>query len=355
MSWIIYGAYGYTARKIVAHAVGLGHRPILAGRNAAKLKELAAVYELEYIVLSIDDSLGLAHAVEEVDVVLNAAGPFIQTALPMLEACIAGKTHYVDISGDMPVLAALLEQSDRASAAGITVCPACGFDVIPTDCLAASLASAMPDASHFSLSLNSDMGISPGSAKSALGLVSLGGMVRRNGQLTQVPRSSTLRSIDIPDEPAPVQVAAVPWGDLVSAWVTTGIPHIEVLLPLRAGRLELWLEPLMRWALNKRSLRNWLSGLIDKHMQAPSDEELNNTSICVWGEVRNAAGRTLRATLTGPNGYKLTIEGALIFVEALLDRKANHPVGYVTPSQLLGANVASEKLGCSQITFSEIE
>lgn len=354
MSWMIYGAYGYTARKIVAHAVAASHRPLLAGRNAAQLKAMAAQYDLDYIVLNVGDSFAIAQAVAGVKVLLNAAGPFNETALPLLEACIAGKTHYVDITGDMPVMESLLAEHERASAAGITVCPACGFDVIPTDCLAASLAGAMLDATHFTLSLDSNMAISPGSAKSALGLLALGCVVRRNGVLTQVSRSQTLRHIEFPDHTAPIPVAAVPWGDLVSAWLSTGIPNIEVLLPLRAGRLELWLEPLMRLASNSNLIRRWLTAYIDTKVPVPSDEELDNTSISVWGEVRNKAGKTIRASMKGPNGYKLTIEGALVFVEALLDDNADHPRGYVTPSNLLGANVATEKLGCSPIIYSAI-
>lgn len=354
MSWMIYGAYGYTAQKIVAHAVATGHRPLLAGRNSTPLKAMAAQYDLDYIVLSIEDSLAIAQAVAGVKVLLNAAGSFNQTALPLLEACISGKTHYVDITGDMPVMESLLAEHNRASAAGITVCPACGFDVIPTDCLAASLKNAMPDATHFTLSMDSNMAISPGSAKSALELLALGCVVRRNGVLTQVSRSQTLRHITFPNHPAPIPVAAVPWGDLVSAWASTGIPNIEVLLPLRAGRLEFWLEPLIRLASKSNLIRRWLTNYIDKKMPLPSDDELDNTSIQVWGEVRNQAGKTIRGTMTGPNGYKLTIAGALFFVEALLDDNAKHPAGYLTPSGLLGENVATEKLGCSAINYSDI-
>src|SRR5688572_19213897 len=102
-TWMIYGATGYTGRLIVQEAVARGHKPILAGRNAEALRELAAPHGLETCAVNLDDSAALNRAVAAVDLVLHCAGPFTATGKPMLRACLAGKTHYLDITGELRI------------------------------------------------------------------------------------------------------------------------------------------------------------------------------------------------------------------------------------------------------------
>lgn len=349
---MIYGAYGFTAKKIAELAVQQGIRPYIAGRNERKTTQLAKELGLPYRVFSLDDPAKVVAALEGISVLLNAAGPYIETAQPMVEACLEARCHYLDIGAEFPVLETLLSYDEAAKQAGIVICPACGFDVVPTDCLAATLKQALPDASEFTLSLSSDMGISPGSAKSGLGLFARGCIVRQGGDLRRVSRGSTARTLDYTG--AEQTYAAVPWADLVSAWVSTGIPNIQVLLVLRMGRVEILLEPIVRRLLAFDGVRGLLTRLINSKMTPPSDEELASTPVTLWGEVRNAGGDVVRATMSGPNGYQFTIDAALLFARALLnpdDHQLCSPAGYMSPSQLLGANVASDKLGCSPIAL----
>ena len=124
MTWMIYGANGYTGELVARLAVARGERPVLAGRNAAAVGAL----------------------LEEVDAVAHCAGPFVWTAKPMVDACLATGTHYVDVTGEPDVFEAVLARDAEAAAAGITLLTGGGFDVVPTDCLAGLLAAELPDA-----------------------------------------------------------------------------------------------------------------------------------------------------------------------------------------------------------------
>src|SRR5690349_20732590 len=98
---MIYGATGYTGALVAEAAVQRGHKPILAGRDASKLKPLAERLGLEWQAISLDDTAALGKAVAEVDLVMHCAGPFTMTSRPMLRACLAGKAHYLDITGEV--------------------------------------------------------------------------------------------------------------------------------------------------------------------------------------------------------------------------------------------------------------
>ena len=58
--------------------------------------------------------------------------------------------------------------NDRARAAGVVICPGVGFDVVPTDCVAAALKNAMPDATHLALGFDSRSSFSPGTATTSI-------------------------------------------------------------------------------------------------------------------------------------------------------------------------------------------
>src|SRR3989339_1052166 len=105
-SWMLYGATGYTGTLIAEEAVRRGHRPILAGRNADKLRVLAKRLKLEWVAFPLEDAGALFKAAKSVDIMLHAAGRFAESCESMMDACLAGKTHYLDISNEISVLQA---------------------------------------------------------------------------------------------------------------------------------------------------------------------------------------------------------------------------------------------------------
>src|SRR5215211_3261925 len=225
-NFLIYGSYGYTGQLIVARAVQEGLRPLLAGRNEKKLRLQAERYNLDCRAFPLNESAKLDSALLEVDAVLHCAGPFVHTFRQMAEACLRTKRHYVDISGEIPGFEALAAMDRQAKEAGIMLLPGAGFDVVPSDCLAAHLKRRLPSATHLQLFVRGvGAGVSRGTAKSGIENMHRGGMIRRAGQLTQVPAAWSVREQDFGR--GPVKVVSIGWGDVSTAYYSTGIPDIE--------------------------------------------------------------------------------------------------------------------------------
>lgn len=151
---LIYGTYGYTGELIARQAVAEGRSPVLSGRNASKVAALAQTLGLDARPFDLDADT-LAGQLTDIDVVLHCAGPFIDTAPAMVDACIATGTHYLDITGEIEVFEHIFARHATAREAGAVLCPGAGFDVVPTDCLAAALAEELPDATSLALGFDS--------------------------------------------------------------------------------------------------------------------------------------------------------------------------------------------------------
>ena len=143
---LIYGATGYTGRLIAKAASDKGARPILAGRNLDKVKRVAEPLGLSARTFDLGDPARIDAAVKDVSVVLCAAGPFSATSRPVADACLRNRVHYLDITGEIDVFEALAARDAEAQARGVVLLPGVGFDVVPSDCLAAHLKRRLPDA-----------------------------------------------------------------------------------------------------------------------------------------------------------------------------------------------------------------
>ncbi|MEL6134213.1 MAG: saccharopine dehydrogenase NADP-binding domain-containing protein, partial [Bacteroidota bacterium] len=226
MKFLLYGAYGYTGQLIVRLAKAQGMEPILAGRNAEKLQALADTHGFETRVFDLADTQALEAALHEVPVVLHAAGPFIHTAKPMMEACIRTQTHYLDITGEIQVFEMGKRRDVQAQEAGIMIMPGTGFDVVPTDCLALFLKEQLPDATHLQLAFAGNGGLSHGTALTMIENLGSPGAIRKDGKITPVPQG--YKAKEIPFKLKPRFCMTIPWGDVSTAYYSTSIPNIEV-------------------------------------------------------------------------------------------------------------------------------
>ncbi|MGI0154262.1 saccharopine dehydrogenase family protein [Pseudidiomarina sp. WS423] len=341
MQWMIYGANGYTGTLIAEQAVARGLQPILAGRNQAAIEALGERLELPVRVVDLADQAALHQALAEVDLVLHCAGPFELTAEPMIEACLATRTHYLDITGELAVFEYAHQQHQRAQAAGIVLCPGVGFDVIPTDCLAARLQQQLPDATHLTLGFDSASRMSRGTAKTSVRRLGEGGAIRQQGEIKMVPLAYKTRDIDFGG--GSKLAMTIPWGDVATAFYSTGIGNVEVFIPAspnlvkRLKRLNRW-----RWLLRLNWVKNWLAKKIDTQPAGPDQQQLEQAHTYVWGEATNRAGDRVELKLTVMNGYKLTSLGALDVAQQVLMQAPEG--GYYTPSKLLGPELVDRYL-----------
>jgi len=334
MQWMIYGANGYTGRLIAQEAQQRGLSPILAGRGEA-VAALAQQLGFAHRRFDLADRDAVRVGLDGVGLVLHCAGPFSATSASMLEGCLDAGAHYLDITGEIDVFAHCHAQDARARERGIVVLPGAGFDVVPTDCLAAMLKRELPTATHLVLAFEAGGGPSPGTVKTSIEGLGKGGRARIDGTLQRVPLAWKTRSF-IRDGQARTAMT-IPWGDVYTAAVSTGIANVEVYMAVppatiaRMRRLRL-LGPLLGTALVQGLLKRGVA----RSVRGPSDDKRAGTVTHVWGEVRDRDGAEIKRHLVVPNGYTLTATASLGIVGHLL--RGTDAVGYRTPSQLMGAD-----------------
>ncbi|MFO8100116.1 MAG: saccharopine dehydrogenase NADP-binding domain-containing protein [Salinibacter sp.] len=345
MSYLLYGAYGYTGRLIARRALAQGHRPVLAGRNEAALRPLAASLGLPARTVRLSDPSRLRSVLGEVEAVLHCAGPFAETAGPMVAACLDTGTSYLDITGELEVFSALARRDDEAKEAGIVLLPGVGFDVVPTDCMAAALHERVPSATTLEIAFMSSGGWSPGTLKTALRQLGRGGLVRREGELVSVPPGWGTRTVDFGDHPR--TVISIPWGDLVTAAHSTGIPNVTTYTYVpRLGRQVLRTSRHVQGLLENDLVQVALRRLITWLVPGPSEDARRQGQSVVWASVRGADGRRQSARVRGPEAYTLTARTAVAATAEVLEGTV--APGYHTPATAFGASFILERDGVEQ-------
>lgn len=331
-TWMIYGANGYTGKLIAEEAVRRGYQPILAGRNETVIIELAAKLNLPYRCFPLDSSYQCQQQIDDVGIVLNCAGPFEQTAKIMRDACLAKGIHYLDITGEIDVLESSCVLDGEARKQGIAIISGVGFDVVLTDVLAHELKQALPDATHLELAFTSNR-VSAGTAKTIAANIPGGGKVRENGNIVTVPVAYKSKEIPFADKPR--FAMTIPWGDLATAYVTTGIPNIAIYMTAKSVEVKLVksIAPLTN-LLKVKALSKALQAIITPFFKGPTESERSSGKMELWGRAwyQNGTEKScVEMTMQTPEAYMLTIKTALLFVEELLAHRILP--GAYSPSQ----------------------
>jgi short subunit dehydrogenase-like uncharacterized protein len=370
-NFLIYGANGYTSELITRYAVDRGMKPILAGRNAIAIESLAKKHHLEYRVFSLDEAYLIDQSLQNIDAVLHCAGPFSLTSRPMVEACIRNKKHYTDITGEIVVFEAMAKLDKQAQDAGIMIMPGVGFDVVPSDCLAKHLKDRLPTATHLTLAFYGNGRLSHGTQATMMMNVGQGGAIRKDGKITRVPAAWKTREIDFGSEPGAVATGefssarandplatssgsdtstkrlavTIPWGDVATAFYSTGIPNIEVYTVVPAKQLKLIkTSRYLGWLLATKPVQDRLQKQIAPG--GPSDEERAKGKTLLWGEASDANGNRVESRMQCPEGYTTTALAALNIMQKILD--GNFTPGYQTPARAYGADLILEIAGAAR-------
>jgi len=344
--FLLYGATGFVGEATARLAVQSGLRPILAGRDAGRVAALASELGLEHRAFELGP--GIDRHFDGVTVVLHCAGPYIHTFRPMVDACLRTRTHYLDLTGEIPVYEGIAARDHEAASQGVMLLPGVGFDVVPTDCLALHLKQRLPTATRLTLAFRTrgPGGLPPGTQRTMIELIPYGNRVRRNGLLAVPERGVKTREIDFGD--GPVTATRLTWGDVFMAFHSTGIPNIEdyVVLPAstrrQIARLD-YLRPLFRFA----ALRNFLKRGVKP---GPDAARRARTVTDVWGEVEDEQGRRAVSRLHGPEaGVVWTGHAALAAVRKVLD--GQFTTGFQTPARAYGADFVME---CEGVTREDV-
>ena len=336
---LIYGATGFTGRAVARQAKQAGLDFRVAGRNRQRLQALAAELDVPWVVVGLDDANGLDRALTDVETVVNVAGPFVDTARPVLESCLRTQTHYLDVSGELASFA-LAERYHRcAEARGVMIMPGVGFVVVPSDCLAAHLKRRMPDADTLRFAFSRVDLVSRGSMRAMFSLVRRDVCIRRHGELTTVPVGRLERCFDFGEGPR--ISAALSWADVITAYHTTGIPNVEAyaeMNPLLRGAYQLgawWAEPLRlrpaRWA-SEVAISLWPEG--------PTEAARQGRRRTIVAEVQNLGRWTMVSRVSVPDGYSITPPIVIRALQKVMDGQIRQ--GFTTPAQVFGADFILE-------------
>jgi len=344
-TFLLYGANGFTGELIARRAKMLGLKPILAGRTESKVQPLAEELGLAYRIFPLEQA---AEQLDGVAAVLHAAGPFVHTAKPMMKACLLRGVHYLDITGEVPVFEMGAAMGERAAKAGIMLMPGTGFDVVPTDCTALHLKEQLPDAAHLQLAFATQGSrFSRGTAMTMTENLGEGGAMRKNGKIIRQPLGHAAMTVEFsPDFKR--FVMAIPWGDVATAYYTTGIPNVETFTAVHPKTYRyVKLQKYFNWLLKMSWVRRLAQSRVQQGPAGPNAEQREKGRSYVWGKVWNDAGEVQEARSIMPEGYSLTAASSLIIMQKVLAGQA--PAGFQTPAGAYGADLILEVEGAKRL------
>jgi len=330
---MLYGAYGMTGRLIVDEALRRGHRPVLAGRDAAKLEQLQQITGLRTAHLPLERASALRAALSRMRCVVLAAGPYEATGPIMRAACLEARCSYLDINAAVDDFRQALTCDDGARAAGVAVIPGAGYGVAFGECLAAQTALRLPDATSLRLSLATETeGRSRAATLTVTGALARGGLEVQDGKLRDRPIAfSTWLAPSL--EASATRFAAMPMAELVAAYRSTGIPNIVAGIPMSRAAAAFvratspWIGKVLTRAAVRRSAQ----------VSAPSQSAITTMRSRIWAEARNDDGQRAAGMLETGEGYRAAAAATVRAVELLL---RSPRIGALTPVQAFGADFA---------------
>ncbi len=331
--WMIYGANGYTGKLVAKHAKARGHNPVIAGRNQKKIEKLALELQLDYMVFDLDDVNIVAEAIADMSLVYLAAGPFLHTSETVIKACLATNTHYLDITGEIDVFEKAFTYDEVARKNGIALIPGVGFDVVPTDCLAKHVADKLPSATHLEIGIASLTRASAGTAKTAVEWAGVGGKIRRDGILQPHPigfDTKELRFMHGYEE-----TMAIPWGDLATAYRTTGIPNITTYMavPKAAITMAGMGSGIGQTLLSNGVVKSVVKQLIGAVVKGPNETHRKTSRSYLYAKVTDDQKHMAEAWLDTLEAYQFTVEASVLAVEQTLERQL---AGALSPALAFG-------------------
>jgi short subunit dehydrogenase-like uncharacterized protein len=335
---LIYGSTGFTGKLVLERLVADGLHPLACGRDAARVRSMAQPLGLEWRLAPVTDPRALDAALRDVRVVLNAAGPFADTALPIAEAAARVGAHYLDVCGEVDVIESLAQRHAWWRRHGIMAMPAVGFDVVPSDCLSVLLARECPGASTLRIGVQGLYLISRGSAETLAREWGRETRLRRDGRLCSVAPGALVHAFDYGD--GPCRSVLVSWGDAASAYYSTGIPNIETYfaasVPLdaviAANRIG---GPLLSTAPAQALISAW-HGLLPS---GPSVAMRKRVETVVVAEIENQDGARRAVRVRAGDSYEFTALSASLIVQRVLAGAA--VPGFQTPARAFGPELLS--------------
>ena len=359
---VLFGATGFTGRLTARALVDRGERPLLAGRTATALHELAD--ELGGLPVSVADATNedaVSALLESEDVLITTVGPFARYGHAAVRAAVGAGVHYLDSTGEPAFVREVFETyGPEAAAAGCGLLTAFGYDYVP-GILAGALAlreagpaAVRVDVGYF---LRGPGAMSGGTAASGAGIVLAPSYAWRGGRLRRERTAARSRTMHLRGRDKP----AVSWGGsehLALPRFAPGLRDVNVYLG--------WTGPLTRPAVvgsavlaaavrlpGVRPALGALAGrLLPGSTGGPDAAARARVRTQAVAEAYDSAGRRLaRVLLEGPNPYDLT--GALLAWGAVRARDGGlRGSGALGPVD--GFGLAELERGCAEVGLESV-
>lgn len=344
-TFLLYGSYGYTGNLIAEHSVREGLRPLLAGRDEKRLRAQAQRLGLDFRVIELADRSALDDALRATGLAVHCAGPFVHTWKAMVEACLRTGAHYIDISGEIEEFEAIAPLDEQAKDAGIMLLPGAGFDVVPSDCLAAHMKQRLPSANNLKLFIRGvGGGVSRGTARSGIENMQRGGRIRRDGKVVTVQPAWKVEERDFGR--GPVKLVSIGWGDVSTAYHSTGIPNVEVYMAIPSAAINgLKAMRVIGPLMYNRPVKRFLQWFLRFRPEGPSEAQRTKGFSLMLAEASDS-NKTVRTMQRVPEGYQITMLTATAIAKRILAEDLKP--GFQTPSLAYGADYILDFPGTSR-------
>ncbi len=318
---LIYGANGYTGKLFAKHLIAIGMSPILAGRSV-KVEQTGKELKCGTRIFSTDDA---TKYLQDIDVLVNFAGPFANTQEGLIQSCISSKTHYLDIAGEFAEIKNAFKYDTDAQQAGIVLLPAAGFGVVPTDIAAKMACDKIQNPNQLTIAYATVGGASRGTLKTVLKDIQKPGHILKDGQYEMAQPAQN--EIDVTVYEKQFKAVYNPWrADLYTARLSTGASNIETysqfpefVISMMKGKLQ-WLRNI----LLKRLLRFLPEG--------PSDNQLKKGKTYIKAIARNDSNEVASIEIKGPEAYLFTVICVEQMIQLIFSIEGKK--GCLTPSML---------------------
>jgi short subunit dehydrogenase-like uncharacterized protein len=335
---LLYGATGFTGQEIARMLAGTCDL-VIAGRSEEKVHALAEHLDVPWRSFELDNPQVLDVALDDIDLVLHAAGPFTRTARPMMEAALRNRVDYLDLAGEWPVFLEAAELHGRAKDAGVMILPGIGLTVAASDCLMAMAKERWPETVRMCLGISRAQVISRGSVASAAQMMDSRVVVRRGGELATVPAGSLVRAFDFGAGLS--EATAMSWADVITGAITTRVRDIEVYSEMRwAERASYRLSGMTMDVFGAAPARALGKAVAKLWPEGPGMEARGQASFVMVVHALDPWRRERRMAIRTRDGYSFSVLTAVDAVQRVLAGQRKE--GFQTPALTFGPNFIFE-------------
>jgi short subunit dehydrogenase-like uncharacterized protein len=314
---LVHGATGFTGKLVCAALRRRGVSFAISGRNAEKLRALAAeLGDVEVAHFDVSDASALGDAITGRTIVCACAGPFVEIGEAVLAACARAGVHYVDTTGEQAFVAmAVARYGETAEASGACIVPAMGLEIAPADWGAHVVAGRLgtaPDAIEVCYVNKTASGSAPpttrGTKRSIVCVVASDDACQFvDGRLVAERAASFVRRFQTLDG-STVTAASFPSPEAIVVPSHTGARAVRTFMAMdafsaRAMQLGRGVAPVIA-----RLVRSQADRAIANAPEGPDASTREGTTFAIYVEARGSGGGLARAWVTGRDPYGLTAE-----------------------------------------------